>query len=605
MRRDSDEKALVQEIIQRTNGVIRLALPLGLGKPVTLVNALVQAACDDPDIDLRIFTALSLERPNLSTDVQRRFLEPAMDRLFGAYPDLLYTRLLREGQLPPNIVVNEFFLMAGRWLGVAPVQQAYIAANYTHARDVLVAQRPNVLMQLVAEQGGRFSLSSNTDISTDLFRSRARGEMEFIAVFEINPQLPFMEGDGATLDHDDADMVLDPLQPFELFSAPRRPLDRVDHAIGLHISRLIPDGGTLQIGIGTLGDTVAHALLLREGGAAGAIQADCPFRINPTADEPFQTGLYAVTEMLGEGILALFEQGIIRKEVNGVAIHAGFFVETRDFYRRLREMPPERRRKIAMMPVSFTNALYGDEVEKRAARKNARFINGAMQVSALGDVMSDSIKDGQMVSGVGGQFDFVEQAFALEGGRAIIALASTRMQGGSLTSNIRWDVESVTVPRHMRDIVVTEYGIADLRGKPDAEVIDALLRITDSRFQHDLMAQAKAAGKLPESYDIAMGHRDNRPETVSRWLRSHRAVLPDFPFGSDFDAIERALLPALSELKNLSPSLSGKLRLLLSSFCASAHPQERAAIARMGYEGDSGLTAHAFRGALRRSHRTI
>lgn len=603
MRRDSDENALIQEIIKRTDGVIRLALPLGLGKPVTLVNALVKAACDDPKIELTIFTALSLERPELSTDVQRRFLEPALDRLFGAYPELLYTRLLREDRLPPNIEVNEFFLMAGRWLGVRPAQQAYIAANYTHARDVLVAQRPNVLMQLVAEAEGRFSLSSNTDISSDLFRFRARGEMDFITAFETNPELPFMEGDGATLGPKEVDLVLDPPRPFKLFSAPRRPLDHVDHAIGLHASRLVPDGGTLQIGIGALGDTVAHALLLRDRSEAGAIQADCPFPVAREPGEPFRSGLYSVTEMLVGGILALFEEGVIRREVNGVAIHAGFFVETRDFYRRLREMPPDRRSKIAMMPVSFTNALYGDEAAKRTARTGARFINGAMQVSALGDVMSDSLKDGQVVSGVGGQFNFVEQAFALEDGRAVIALAATRMSDGALKSNIRWDVDQVTVPRHMRDIVITEYGIADLRGKPDAVVIDALLRITDSRFQNNLMAQAKAAGKLPGDYEIPVAHRKNRPETVAQWLHPHRSALPDFPFGSDFDDIERVLLPALQELKDLSPSLSGKMRLLKSSVVGPAHPNESAAMARMGYQDDKSLTARALRGALRRSYR--
>lgn len=266
-------------------------------------------------------------------------------------------------------------------------------------------------------------------------------------------------------------------------------------------------------------------------------------------------------------------------------------------------MPPDRRSKIAMMPVSFTNALYGDEAAKRTARTGARFINGAMQVSALGDVMSDSLKDGQVVSGVGGQFNFVEQAFALEDGRAVIALTATRMSDGALKSNIRWDVDQVTVPRHMRDIVITEYGIADLRGKPDAVVIDALLRITDSRFQNNLMAQAKAAGKLPGDYEIPVAHRKNRPETVAQWLHPHRSALPDFPFGSDFDDIERVLLPALQELKDLSPSLSGKMRLLKSSVVGPAHPNESAAMARMGYQDDKSLTARALRGALRRSYR--
>lgn len=524
MLRNHDAAPIVREIIERTDGDIRLALPLGLGKPVTLINALVQAACDDPEINLTIFTALTLERPSPSSDVERRFLKPALDRLFGAYPDILYARLMREERLPPNIRVNEFFFMAGRWLGVEQAQQAYISANYTHARDVLLAQHPNVLMQLVAERNGRFSLSSNTDISADLFRLRSKGHADFMAVVETNPQIPFMGGQEATLDAEDIDLVLDPPEPFDLFSAPRRPLADSDHAIGLHVSRLIPDGGTLQIGIGTLGDTVAHALLLRERGEAQTIQAECPFPVGPDCGGKFEVGLYAVTEMLVGGLLALFEEGVVRREVDGVAVHAGFFVETRDFYAQLRDMPEEQRAKIAMVPVSFTNALYGNEAEKRAARTDARFVNGAMQVSALGDVMSDSLKDGQVVSGIGGQFNFVEQAFALKGARAIIALPATRRTGGKLESNIRWDVASVSVPRHMRDIVVTEYGIADLRGRSDADAIAALLRITDSRFQADLLAKAKTAGKLPQNHAIPDSSQDNLPEAVTRWLGPHRAV---------------------------------------------------------------------------------
>ena len=206
----------------------------------------------------------------------------------------------------------------------------------------------------------------------------------------------------------------------------------------------------------------------------------------------------------------------------------------------------------------------------------------------------------QVVSGVGGQFNFVAQAFALGDARSVITLPATRISGGKLESNLQWNLPSVTVPRHMRDIVVTEYGIADLRGRSDAEVIAALLGITDSRFQDVLMARAKAAGKLPKTHTIASAHRHNLPNAVANWLRPHRASLPDFPFGTDFDEIERVLLPALTELKELSPTLSGKARLLVASLTRPVHPQEEKAMARMGYDADGGMTARALRGALRR-----
>ena len=600
MRRLTDADEVARRIIDRTGGDIRLALPLGLGKAVSIVNALVQRACDDPTITLSIFTALTLEKPHPSSDVERRLLGPAENRLFGTYPRLLYAELMRKGDLPANIHVSEFFLLAGRWIGNSTAQQSYVSANYTHARDVLVDREPNVLAQLVAEEDERFSLSSNTDISADLFAMRRHGKLDFMAVGELNPDLPFLGGEGAVLDPMEFDLILDPPEPFELFSAVKRPVRETAHAIGLHVSRLVEDGGTLQIGIGAIGDAVAHALILRHRGEAEAIQTDCPFAIAHPPGGRFETGLYAVTEMLVGGLLELFEAGIVKREVDGHAIHAGFFVDTRDFYRRLRALPPEARGKIAMMPVSFTNQLYGQEEAKRAARRKARFVNGAMQVSVLGDVMSDSIENGQVVSGVGGQFNFVEQAFALEDGRAIITLPATRRSDGEVKSNIRWSVTATTVPRHMRDIVVTEYGIADLRGKSDAETIASLITIADSRFQQDLVRRAKSAGKLPSDYVVPREAMKNTPEAVSNWLRPHRDALPDFPFGTDFDEIERTLLPALEILAELSPTLKGKVRLFTAALMKQPHPKEGEALGRMEYGSRfESLTALALSGALR------
>src|SRR5690606_25588354 len=138
------------------------------------------------------------------------------------------------------------------------------------------------------------------------------------------------------------DLLLDDAETdFELFSVVKRPVSLADHAIGFHASRLVRDGGTLQIGIGSIGAAVCHALILRHRenavwrGIVSALDAESP----PDAgdDGPFEAGLYVSSEMLVDGILQLFEAGIIRREVDGAAIHAGFFVESRDFYRRLRE----------------------------------------------------------------------------------------------------------------------------------------------------------------------------------------------------------------------------------------------------------------------------
>lgn len=604
----SDPDAIARRIVEKTGGDIWLALPLGLGKANTIVNALTDLAIADSSIRLHIFTALTLQRPRPGSDLEARFLGPAMDRLFGAYPSLDYATRLADGTLPDNITVQEFFFQAGNWLGNPAAQQGYISANYTHALHVLMARRPNVILQLLARDGERFSLSGNTDITVDLLRARARGEQDFILAGEINPHLPFMHGAGE-LDRDELDCVLDdPATQFELFSAPKLPVAEADHAIGLHVAGLVPDGGTLQIGIGSIGDAVASSLILRHRNpdALRAIMTAAPFPGHASAQgDRFEVGLYGVTEMLVQGFLELVEAGVTRRKVDGAIIHAGFFVDCQDFYRSLREMPENERMLIQMMPVSFTNQIYGDESAKREARHDARFVNAAMKATALGGVISDVTEKGQIVSGVGGQFNFVDQAFALRDARAIITLQATRERKGKVASNIVWDHPHETIPRHYRDIIVTEYGVADLRGRSDAECIMAMISIADSRFQPELLERAKAAGKLPGDALVPKPHRTNTPQALRSWLQPAMAdeTLPRFPFGTDFTEVEQRLLAALAILKAKSGSRPAMAGLLWRGFLTGkSDPERRACIERLSLDRPRSLadrlTSLAVRGAL-------
>ena len=583
----ADAETLVDTIVAQVGHDIRLALPLGLGKANTIVNALVDRALQDPDLQLEIFTALTLERPTPSSDLEDRFLTPALDRLFGAYPPLRYAELLRGGGLPDNIAVHEFFFLAGRWLGHGPAQQAYIPANYTHALHYLIDRRPNVLAHLVAQDDGRFSLSGNTDITADLLTARHAGNADFLIAAEVNPELPFLPGSGE-IDSGEIDLLLDdPDTQFELFSAVKRPVALADHAIGLNVSQLVVDGGTLQIGIGSIGDAIASALILRHQtpDTLQRILADRPFigATGQTEAQPFEKGLYSVTEMLVDGILELMRADIVKRQVGGIAIHAGFFVESRDFYAKLRDLPPPERAKIGMMPVSFTNQLYGNEAAKRTARRDARFVNSAMKVTALGGVVSDSTSAGEAVSGVGGQFNFVDQAHALEGGRSVITLNATRQGKGGVQSNIVWDHPHETIPRHLRDIVVTEYGVADLRGVPDEQAVLAMIAIADSRFQDRLLSRAKSAGKVARDAVIPAGSQHNTPQRLALWLRPwrRRGYLPAFPFGTDFTDTEQALLPALALLKQSQHAPLRLARLVLRGMRASPDADADACLDRL------------------------
>src|SRR5204862_4652268 len=168
-------------------------------------------------------------------------------------------------------------------------------------------------------------------------------------------------------------------------------------------------------------------------------------------------------------------------------------------------------------------------------------------------IASDGLEDGRVLSGVGGQYNFVAMAHDLEDGRSIMMIRSTKEHDGKFSSNIRWNYGHATIPRHLRDLVVTEYGIADLRGHSDQDVITSLLEIADSRFQDALLKQAKRAGKVRENYEIPDYARNNRPERLESDLARYRAreLFPAFPFGTDLTPEEVVLRKALRKLKRM------------------------------------------------------
>jgi Acetyl-CoA hydrolase/transferase C-terminal domain len=262
-----------------------------------------------------------------------------------------------------------------------------------------------------------------------------------------------------------------------------------------------------------------------------------------------------------------------------------------------------------MTAISFTNELYGGEEAKRHARVKARFINNIMMATLLGAAVSDGLEDGRVVSGVGGQYNFVAQAFALEEARSILTLGATRGTGPKTTSNVRWNYGHTTIPRHLRDIVVSEYGVADLRGKSDAEVIAAMLSIADSRFQPELVRRAKDAGKLPKHFEIPAYARDNEPARIARVLAPfrERGLLPAFPLGSDFDAVEQRLIPALQVLQDASAGAPWRLLPLLFRGLnrSSVSEADEAALARLALAEPKTFADRAYavlvRGALRRT----
>ena len=596
-------EAIADRIIADVGKTIVLGLPLGLGKANHIANALYARAVADPSIKLSIFTALTLEKPRASSELERRFINPVIERLFGGYPELAYAKALHAGALPPNVHVDEFFFLAGRWLNSPTAQQNYIAANYTHAFNYLLSRGVNVVAQLVASQvehgTTRYSLSCNPDITVDLLKARRAGSASFRMYGQVNAELPFMPGDGDLAESEFAGVLEGPTAEFPLFAPPAEPISDRKYAIGLHVAGLVRDGGTLQIGIGQIGDALAQSLIVRHRNNAAFV--DIAERLRNGAQAAaiekgtFETGLYGVSEMFVEAFLQLINAGVIKREVDGALLHAAFFVGPKNFYRALREMPHDALNRIQMKAVSFTNEIFDDTNGRRRARADARFVNNVMMATLLGAAVSDGLDDGRIVSGVGGQYNFVAQAFAIPGARSVLTLEASRGAGSKAESNIRWSYGHQTIPRHLRDVFVTEYGVADVRGKSDADVIAAMLAVADSRFQGELIREAKEAGKLAKDYEIPAAHRENFPERISVALKPARAsgVLPWFPFGSDFTEVEQVLIPALQTLREASASPLALVRLLLRGLAAPAASE--AALARLGLDKPASVSDRFYR----------
>ena len=596
--------AAVREILARAGPALIAAAPLGLGKPHRLLNALYDAIANDPARSLHLYTALSLAAPALGKGLQRRFLEPFLARHFGGdFPALKYTLAQRADTLPANIHVEEFYLQSGAFLGSAQAQQNYASLNYTHVARTVATKRINLFVQKVAANADAslLSLSCNPDLTADLLDEiAALGLPRPLMVAEIDSQLPFIAGT-ACVARGFFDIVITLPGPAPtLFALPRQAVSAAEHAIGLYASTLVKDGGTLQIGIGSLSDALCHALILRHTrnadylAALAALSPDLAgsrlvAQVGGTA--PFQEGLYGASEMVNDGFMRLAQAGILtrrviddveamqrintgqssvsdkqRVEAEGHWLNGGFYLGSHDLYRWLHEMPPGQARGLGMTRISHINELYGgNENLERLQRRDARFFNTCMMMTALGAAVSDGLEDGRVVSGVGGQYNFVAMAHALRDGRSVLLLRATRSAHAQETSSVLWSYGHCTIPRHLRDIVITEYGIADLRGASDKECITRMLGLANARFQGKIISSAVAADKLPRSWRPPASASMNTAAAVSARLQplQHAGVLPEYPLGCDYTAVEQRLVAALTWLASATATPWLKVRTVL------------------------------------------
>ncbi len=660
-----------------------IGTPLGIGKPNPIINQVYEYAREHSDISLDIFTALSLEIPQGNSLLERRFLQSFTQRFFGQYPELVYIDDVKHDCVPANIKVREFYMQSGKMLHSRTAQNNYVSSNYTHVARDMVDRDVNVILQMVAvkrgKQGNRYSLSCNPDLTLDIVRiAERKGKPRPLIIAMVNEHLPFMSGQ-AEVDADFFDLLYDDSDAyFEPFAAPAQPINLTDYSIGLLSSTLLQDGGTLQIGIGSLADALVYSTQLRQQNnetyqamlESAHITKNHQALINEVGDtKPFVKGLYAASEMFVEGFAQLYESGILKRKVypdaeiqallnqekiteqlaentlskllewqvieefitakafkrlqylgilktdlsydkgkitlpngqvisadlhdstnlqlleqhglgdklaHGAVLHAAFFMGSKRFYQWLHGLDENQQALFQMTPVSQINELYGGEALDRVQRVKARFINTCMKVDLMGAAASDTLENHQVVSGVGGQYNFVAMAHALDDSRSILMLRSVHAGKDAIESNIVWKYGYCTIPRHLRDIVVTEYGMADLRGQSDETCVKRLICIADSRFQESLRAQAVYYNKLSPDWDIPEQYRHNTPEMVAQHFTKaqEQGYFPPYPFGEDFTEDEKKLIAALKWLKlNTKNKYSTLLTLIKAQFVKAAHAE--------------------------------
>ena len=363
--------------------------------------------------------------------------------------------VLLDPALAGRVRVNALFVGAGARGAVAEGRADFVPVFLSdiphYMRNGVFPLDVAVVQLSPPDHHGWCSLGSSVDVARQAIESAD------VVIAEINAQMPRTLGvRGIHVDDLDAFVLTD--RPL-LEHAPR-PLDATSLAIGRHVADLVEDGATLQVGIGAIPDAALAAM----GG---------------------KRDLGVHTEMFSVGMVDLVAKGVVtnaRKAFEPGRTATSFVIGTRKTYDFVDDNPA-----VAFHPSDVMNDTH---VIRQQHRMTA--INCAIEVDLTGQVCADSIGT-RIYSGIGGQMDFIRGAALAPGGKAIIALPSTA-KGGTLTRvvpTLAPGAGVVTTRGHVQ-YVVTEHGVADLRGRSLRERAEALIAVADPAHREDLRAAARA-----------------------------------------------------------------------------------------------------------------
>lgn len=286
--------------------------------------------------------------------------------------------------------------------------------------------------------------------------SKSPAESAEIIIAEVNEQMPRTLGDSFIhINQLDYIVPVDYQLP-ELPMGSGEPSEKVDK-IAQYIASLIPDGATMQLGIGAIPDAVLNHLMDKK-----------------------ELGIH--TELFSDGVIDLVEAGVLtntRKTLHPGKIIAGFILGTERLYKWVHNNPL----------IEFHRTEYVNDPFVIAQNDRMVAINSAIEIDLTGQICADSIGT-RLYSGVGGQLDFIYGASRSEGGVPIIALPSTAKENSRIVTTLKKGAGVVTTRNHVH-YIVTEYGIAELYGKTIRERAQALINVAHPKFRDQLRKEAK------------------------------------------------------------------------------------------------------------------
>lgn len=365
-----------------------------------------------------------------------------------------------QPQYDKNFHHNAFFLGGSTRAAAAEGRVDFTPVYFSEIPSLLREDlRPNVTLLQCSppDAHGYVSLGVSVDYT------KPAAEASDLVIAQVNQNMPRTLGD-SFLHVTQIGCLVEADTPVIELAPPK--IGDVERGIGENVASLVRDGDTLQLGIGAIPDAVL--LFLKE-----------------------KNDLGIHTEMFSDGVVELVEAGVITNKAK--TLHRGqsvatFLMGTRRLYDYVSDNPA-----VAMYPVDYVNDPY-----VIGQNDNLVSINSCVQVDIMGQVVSTSAGLRQ-ISGVGGQVDFVRGANLSKGGRAIMAMPSTTGKG-KISKIVPFldQGSAVTTTRNEVNYVITEYGIAKLKGKSLRQRAEALIRIAHPDFRDELTAEFRR--RYPRDY---------------------------------------------------------------------------------------------------------